>query len=262
MILTRALTTFSRRPRLCALAMFFSVAMLAAGPAAHAALINYGDFPVPSAGLTFQQVTESSGTDPVPLYGPPTPFVIGLDFNPTSFVSSSSNGGADITDGQLNFGVQGQAGPGGVVGIPSLNLFESGDYSLLGAGTPSTSVFAGAIITVTVDAINGLPVAPFNLPQANASVGFNLVANPGISQGWSLGLNVPITLPPGQMATKISVSIDNTLASISQAGTIAFIAKKDFRISIPPRPGIPEPGTLLLTALGSMIGLVVRRARS
>ena len=47
MILTRALTSFSRMPGACALAMFFSAAVLAAGPAAHAALINYGDFPAP-----------------------------------------------------------------------------------------------------------------------------------------------------------------------------------------------------------------------
>lgn len=259
MILTRALTSSSRVPRFVALAVF---CIFAAGPAAHAALINYGDFPVPAGGVTFQQVTESSGTDPVPLYGPPTPFVTGLDFDPTSFASSSSNGSADITDGQLNFGVQGASGPGGVVGIPSISLFESGDYSLLGAGTPATSVFAGAIITITVDAINGLPVAPFNLPAGNASIGFNLVANPGISQPWTLGLTVPITLPAGQKATKISVSIDNTLASISQPGTIAFIAKKDFRLTIPTQPGIPEPGTLVLTALGSVLGLAVRRARS
>ncbi|HEX4414082.1 MAG TPA: hypothetical protein VH107_10675 [Lacipirellulaceae bacterium] len=263
MILTRALTSFSRLPRFAALALFCSVAIFAAGPAAHAALINYGDFPVPSAGITFQQVTESSGTDPVPLYGPPTSFVVGLDFNPASFVSSSSGGNADITDGQLNFGVQGQTGPGGSVGISSFNLFESGDYSLLGAGTPATSVFAGAIITVTVSEINGLPVVPFNLPASNASVGFNLVANPGIAQPWNLGVGVPINLPIGQVATKISVSVDNSLASISQPGTIAFIAKKDFRITLTPsNPTIPEPGTLVLTAFGSMIALVYRRARS
>src|SRR5882757_4583844 len=134
MILTRAFDNFSRMPRLMALATVLSVAALATGPAAHAALINYGDFPVPSAGIVFQQVTESSGTDPVPLYGPPTPFAVGLDFTPTSFTSSSSGGSGDITDGQLNFSVQGQAGPGGVVGITSLSVFESGDYSLLGAG--------------------------------------------------------------------------------------------------------------------------------
>ena len=82
MMLACAFNNFARRPRLMALA---TVAVLAIGPGAHAALINYGDFPVPSAGIVFQQVTESSGTDPVPLYGPPTPFVVGLDFDPTVF---------------------------------------------------------------------------------------------------------------------------------------------------------------------------------
>src|SRR6478735_12685386 len=196
MMLACAFNNFARRPRLMALA---TVAVLAIGPGAHAALINYGDFPVPSAGIVFQQVTESSGTDPVPLYGPPTPFVTGLDFDPTSFVSSSSGGSGDITDGQLNFGVNGQ-GPGGYTPINNIMVFESGDYSLLGAGTPATSVFAGAIVTVTVTGVNGLPVAPFNLPSSNASVGFNLVANPGIAQPWSLGVGMPITLPVGQVA--------------------------------------------------------------
>jgi len=240
-----------------------TVAVLAIGPGAHAALINYGDFPVPSAGIVFQQVTESSGTDPVPLYGPPTPFVVGLDFDPTVFTSSSSVGSGDITDGQLNFSVQGQPGPGGVVGITSLNLSESGDYNLLGAGTPATTVFAGAIIHVTVTQVNGLPVVPFNLPASNASVGFNLVANPGFAQPWGLSIGMPITLPVGQVATRISVSIDNSLASLSESTSIASIAKRDFRISVnPPGSNFPEPGSIVLMTLGSMIGLVYRRARS
>jgi hypothetical protein len=259
MILTRALTTFSRKPRLIALATFFSAVVLAAGPAAHAALINYGDFPVPPAGITFQQVTESSGTDSVPLYGPPTPFVVGLDFDPTSFVSSATNGAADITDGQLNFGIQGQVGPGGPVAINNLQLFESGDYTLAGIGGPPTSVSASAIIQVTVTQVNGVNVVPFNLPPSNASVGFNLAANPGLSQPWTLGTG--IILPAG--VTHAEVAINNTLLSISQPGTIAFIAKKDFRITLGTTGGggLPEPGTFVLTAIGSMIALVYRRTR-
>src|SRR5262245_38339561 len=67
---------------------------------ASGATINYGNFgPVPP-GVTFLSVEESSGTDPVPLYGPPTPFATGLDFNPTNYVATSSGGGADLTDGQ------------------------------------------------------------------------------------------------------------------------------------------------------------------
>jgi len=246
-------------PRLVALAMFFSAAVIAAGPAAHAALINYGDFPVPPAGITFQQVTESSGTDPVPLYGPPAPFVVGLDFDPTSFVATATGGAADITDGQLNFGAQGQVGPGGSVAISNLQLFESGDYTMVGLGGPPTSVFAGAIMQVTVTQINGVNVVPFNLPPSNASVGFNLAANPGVAQPWSLGTGV--ALPPG--VTHAEVAINNTLVATSQPGTVAFIAKKDFRIILIPTNGggLPEPGTLVLSALSSMIALVYRRAR-
>src|SRR5690349_6889205 len=72
-----------------------------------AATINYGNFgPVPP-GVTFTNVSESSGTDPVPLYGPPTPFTTGLDFDPQNFVSSANGGTQDVTDGQLNFGITG-----------------------------------------------------------------------------------------------------------------------------------------------------------
>jgi hypothetical protein len=264
MMLTRALNNFSRMPRLMALATTLSVAVLAAGPVAHAALINYGDFPVPSAGIVFQQVTESSGTDPVPLYGPPTPFAVGLDFNPTSFVSSATGGAADVTDGQLNFGV---ASPGpGFTPINTITVGEAGDFTLVGAGTPATAVFAGAIIRVTVTQVNGLPVVPFNLTPSNASVGFNLVANPGIVQPWSLSttINVAGQMPIGQVASRVSVTVDNSLVATSQPGTVAFIAKKDFLITLIPGPhtDIPEPGTFVLMAVGGVIALVRRGSRS
>jgi|tagenome__1003787_1003787.scaffolds.fasta_scaffold20414228_1 hypothetical protein len=265
MILTRAFDNFSRIPRLMALATVLSVAVMATGPAAHAALINYGDFPVPSAGIVFQQVTESSGTDPVPLYGPPTPFVVGLDFNPTSFVSSATGGAADVTDGQLNFGVNGQ-GPGGLTPINSITVGEAGDFTLLGAGTPATAVFAGAIIRVTVTQVNGLPVVPFNLAPSNASVGFNLVANPGIVQPWSLSTTIDVAsqMPIGQTATRVSVTVDNSLVSTSQPGTVAFIAKKDFLITLIPGPhtNLPEPGTFALMAVAGLFGLARRGSRS
>jgi hypothetical protein len=38
---------------------------------ARAALINYGDSPLIAPGVTFLGVTESSGTDALPLYGTP-----------------------------------------------------------------------------------------------------------------------------------------------------------------------------------------------
>jgi hypothetical protein len=186
-----------------------------------------------------------------------SPFTLGLDFDPAGFVASANGGNADITDGQLNFTVTSPVKTNGIVGI---NLFEGGDYTLVGSGTSATQVIAGAIITVTVTEINGLPVVPSNLLPSNNSVGFNLVANPGVVQPWSLGTGIGINLPPGQFATKIDVAIDNSLIALSQPGTVAFIAKKDFRIQVMPR--VPEPTTIALLGLGSVISLVRRRFRS
>jgi hypothetical protein len=225
-----------------------------------AATINYGNFgPVPP-GYTFTQVTESSGTDPVPLYGPPDPFAVGLDFDPVNFVSTANGGAQDVTDGQLNFGVLGSiANP-----INAINLFEAGDYSLAGTGTSATSAFAGALIRVTVTQINGVDVVPFDLAPSSTSVGFNLASNPGILQPWSLGTSINIAgqLPQNQKATKVEVAIDNQLLTFSQAASLAFIAKKDFRIDIGNNPPIPEPGTMMLGLLAvGTIGTLSRRIR-
>jgi hypothetical protein len=104
----------------------------------HAATINYGNFPFPPSGMALN-VSESSGTDAVPLYGPPQPVPGGLDFDPMNFVAFSNAGGSDFTDGQLNLTIMGP-------GLTSLNLFEAGDYSLLGIGGLGTQALAGAII--------------------------------------------------------------------------------------------------------------------
>jgi hypothetical protein len=211
--------------------------------AAEAASINYGNFgPVPP-GISFLSVTESSGTDPVPLYGPPSPFAIGLDFDPMNFVATSASGGPpDITDGQLNTTVS------GATGIAGVSLFEAGDYTLAGVGTPATQIFAGAIIRGTVTEINGIPVAPISLAPVNASFGDSL---PGtvIAGPWSLGitLNVSGQLGPNQVATKLELAIDNSLVAGSEAGSVAFIGKTEFRLSVV--PAVPEPSSFALMGL-------------
>lgn len=263
----RSFTGFSRH--LLVAATICATALLAASQDVWAATINYGDFNVPSAGIMFQQVRESSGTDAVPMYGPPTPYVIGLDFDPTAFVSSATGGANDITDGQLNFTIMGLSNPNGYIGISSFNLSEAGDYTLAGAGTQATSALAGAIVRATVTQINGQPVAPINLPPANASVGFNLVANPGIVQPWNLGIgyNLMGVLPQGQVATKVEVVVNNSLLTFSEPGSIAFIAKKDFRIDLTPTPPVgdpfvPEPASLVLSCFACVLAAAVRKARS
>ncbi len=227
-----------------------------------AASINYGNFgPVPP-GITFLGVTESSITDPVPLFGPPTPFVTGLDFDPTTFASSAAAGGLDITDGQLNFTIK--SGPAG--SIDAVSLFEGGDYTLAGLGTAATQAIAGAILRLSVIEIDGAGVAPINLAPSSASVGFNLLANPGIVQPWSLGLtaNIASQLAPGLHATGVKVVIDNQLLTLSEATSLAFLAKKDFQISVEShivRQTVPEPSTALLAVLGGLGCTLLARSR-
>lgn len=233
-----------------------SLLVLQAGSAAS---INYGDFIVPSASVTFGQVTESSGTDPVPLFGPPTPYAVGLDFNPTTFSSSSSDGPADITDGQLNFTIASNLATGGA-GIQSIFLGESGDYTLTGAGTAATSAIAGLIVRVTVTEIDGLPIAPINLTPINASFSDALPGAVAVAP-WSLGLfkNIASELAglgknPVYGATRLDVAIDNTLVTTSERSTSSLIRKTDFNIEIT----IPEPASL---GIASMVATTLLRRR-
>lgn len=238
-----------------------AVALLA--PVAQAASISYGNFGPIAPGISFLNVTESSGTDPVPLYGAPAPYVTGLDFDPTSFVASATGGGADITDGQLNFTVMGQKD----VAIGKIGLSEGGDYTLVGAGTAASQALAGAVIFVKVTEIDGSPVPAINLSPVNASVGYNLPANGGIVNPWSLSLLVDVGAQLTSMqvpfvlgATKAEVAINNSLIAISEPGSVAFIAKKDFVIDI---VTVPEPGTLALAGLALCgVGAASRRKRS
>ena len=227
----------------------------------NAASIAYGDFGPVSPGVRFRSVIESSVTDPVPLYGPPTPYSVGLDFNPLGFGAVGLGGSSDITDGQLNFGVEGGVSSAQLVGISSIRLFESGDFTLAGLGTAATQDFAGAIMRITVTQIDGVNVAPIALSPANASVGFNLIANPGIVQPWSLGLSLDINSQLTAMglqftagATKLEVVIDNQLIALSETDSVAAILKKDFRIDVTPDiVPVPEPASAALLGIGGVM---------
>ena len=220
---------------------------------ASAASISYGNFgPVPP-GVTFLNVTESSTTDTVPLYGPPTPFTTGLDFDPMNFGAAGVAGSGDVTNGQLNFTVMAP-----VVG--AINLTEAGDYSLVGLGTAATQAFAGAIVRATVTQINGVNVAPIVLTPSSASVGFNLVSNPGVVNPWSLGTSVNVAAQLASLglgnATKVDVVIDNQLIAISEATSAAVIDKKEFIVDVE----IPEPSALALAG-AALCGLGMSQSR-
>ena len=231
-----------------------------------AATIAYGDLGPIAPGVMFTDIKESSGTDAVPLHGPPDAFAVGLDFDPASFAATANGGNEDITEGQVNFTIMGNVDGPNFVGIGTINLFEAGDYSLVGGGTAATQALAGAIMRAAVTQIDGVNVAPIDLTPVNASVGFNLAANSGTVQPWSLGLSLNVG---GQLAargvpflagaTKVEVVIDNQLIALSQPDSLAFIAKKEFRIDVD-EEFIPEPSTALLGGLALCgLGLAVRR---
>lgn len=234
-----------------------ALAALLASSSARAASINYGDFAPSPPDVMFLDVTESSGTDSVPQYGPPSVFSNGLDFDPIGFTSSSDNGTADISDGQLNFTIMGN----GALGVGSITISEGGDFSLIGTGTAATWVSAGIAARAKIIEVNNLPVAPIAVPAASVSGSWDLPTDAGIAVPWDLGLlyDISAMLPSGSVATKVEVVINNTLASASEPGTAAFIAKKDFQIDIETLEvqEIPEPSTVVLLGVALCgLGLV------
>jgi hypothetical protein len=245
------------------------LALLISGVAAKAASISYGNSPIVAPGLQFFNVTESSSTDPVPLFSAPSYFASGIDFNPASFGASGSGGGSDITDGQLNFAVAGTFTPSSIVTINQININEGGDYTLAGIGTAATQVIAGVSIHVKVTEIDGV-AASINLVPSSASTSLNLIANPGIVLPWALGTTLDIASQLTAMnvsfvygATKVEVVIDNNLIALSEAASAALIAKKDFTVEIDPEVAVvPEPALASAAALGAVLLVVRRRARA
>jgi hypothetical protein len=252
--MSRTTRSFSKA---CAVALGLLAASLIT-TAVQAATIIYGNFgPVPP-GISFLGVREGSGTDPVPLYGPPTPFTIGLDFDPIAFVATSANGGADITDGQVDIlPLQGSIVGTAVKGIGTIKVDEAGDYTLAGAGGPATSVFGGAIIRAKVTEINGVTLAiPISLTPSNATFSDALPGQVVVGP-WAVSttLNVQTQLAglgfnANQAATKVEVTINNSLVATSEPNSVAFIAKKDFQITVTTDDGIvPEPSTFAMAGL-------------
>jgi hypothetical protein len=250
---------------LSSVARALAFAALVGVPLASAAPINYGDVDDIAGGGTiyFEQVTESSVSDPTPLFGAPDAVVNRLDFDPLGFGASSIGGAPDLTDGQLNYSFRTAFGKG----ISSLVVEEAGDFSLLGAGTATTSLSYGLFAKVTILELGGVPVTPFTV-IASTSFNKNLAANPGSNQPWSAGLL--IELGPAIAANGFGTALvsrgefvlDNTLIALSESGSVAFLAKKDIFITTTPLDDqnfIPEPASAALLAIG---GLFAVRRRS
>lgn len=242
----------------------FAAAVVAAawGATAAGAPINHGTF----VGNTVQyvDVTEDSGTDPLPpaLYGAPNIAGDTLDFSPVSFNSSSTGAlGVDQTDGTLTMRIE--ALPGN--SIPVLMIEEAGDYTLTGVGA-GTGAAITAYFYLDIIEVDGVSINPVKLSgQLTVTGGGQFGPSPagGIWTG-NLSFDVSAALTANNVpyvggATKVTLTLDNNLATVSEAGTIATIAKKDAGVRIT----VPEPSSMgLAAACAGLVGFAIRRRRA
>lgn len=247
-----------------------ALAVAALSVSATAAEINYGNFMTPN--YNWLQVTEGSQTDAVPLFGAPLTSGDTLYFNPTSnFGATASNGGADTTDGKLNFTLMSK--PGQVISSFAFN--ERGDYSLLGNFNNFAFASVGCTVNFRVLEINNVALAqpfafqqtlffapaPTNPPNVNGAwylPGFLNLANVVPWTG-TLSVNIDAILIQAGLspsATKIDIALDNQLNVATSDGNTASIFKKQaegIAITV-----IPAPGAATLLGLS---GLAAARRR-
>jgi len=243
---------------------YFAI-LAVAGVAASSALagINYGDFP--SNNYVYRQVTESSLTDPVPLFNAPSVSGDTLKFNPT-FQSTASAGNpgfaTDQTDGQLNFGIDAKQGQF----ISQFTFSEAGDYSLIGLPTAFAQATVSCPVNVRVTEVNGVALASTILGQFNLTFtgGGVYTFPPTVSGGLWFGtgsFDVAALLAANGVsgnATKVEIAIDNKLTTLASNGAQATINKKlidGVTINV-----LPAPGSLALLGLAGLAAGRRRRA--
>jgi len=204
---------------------------------------SYGDLPGTDVGeVDFIDITESSDTDPVPLFGPPTRSGNRLFFTPTSFTSVAEDGASDTTAGIMTMSVVADEG----YYLAQITIMELGDYLLTGIGSEAT--FADVNATLTVDpgnmvaAMGFSPSPPFAVPPGSGS--YEGIATIDLS-----GLNL----------TQIDLTFDNVLRTGSEAGTAASIQKNIDVLPSIDVTVIPEPGCLALLAVGACLHLLRRK---
>jgi hypothetical protein len=250
-----------------------AIVICAAHRPAQAVPINYGSH----VGTTvdYLNVTEDTTTgDTLPLFGAPIFSADSIDFNPVGFdATASGTGDSDTTGARLTFMIMAHAGKS----ITNINFSEAGDTTLGGIGNDSTSTSVTASGTITVNAVDGVNIAPLVTPIAltfTPSGGtYGLMTDgaggPIFHTPWtgSLLVNVGQILTQAGVpftfgASKVSIDLVNTLSAATQTGTAAVISKKDFGgISI--TVNIPEPTSVVLASaafLGS-VGFLFRRRR-
>jgi len=231
----------------------------------------YGD--LMGATVNYLTVTESSSTDPVPLFGTPTVSGDSLDFTPISFAATSllHVPPVDQTDGHLTFMVVPKFVGGS---IQNIQFGEGGGYTVGGFGTNQTFVDVSAIGNIDVFEIDGVSISKETIPikltfSHGNNAGFNdngewhLVPQGFVNDSWTGGQFIDIkqilidrghTVVGG--ATKITVALDNKLYAQSEIEGTAQIDKKDF---FTVTTNIPEPTSCVLAMLGLVVGVLASR---
>jgi len=254
--------------QVCALALFglFTVAQ--------AATISHGDFAADT--VTYTNVTESSSTDPVPLFGTPVTSGDQLSFfepvplpNPSNgFGANASGGSGDVTDAFLSFMVESSFTG---FGVSNLEISEGGDYSLGALGNALAKVQANLIATqVRIDEVDNVAITPVVLSGVD-SASFELPGDPDVglwSNSLSFDLDAALTnanVPFQLGATKVTVRLNDSLLALSQPGSVANIIKKNFDVDVDTRfdeQFIPEPTTLGMALIGVVVVAAGRRRQA
>lgn len=246
----------------------FSALSLAMLPSVQAASINYGNFNGNT--VVYQNVTEASGTDPVPLFGAPIVTGDSIDFNPVLFNAFSQFGAppVDLTNGLLSFMLQAKAG----FAMNNISFNEGGLTVVTGIGTDLTYTDVSADGFLNIHEVDHVGIntvtTQIHLTFSHRADGLWELVTDGLARPvvWTgsefIDLDAVLTaanVPFAFGATKISVVLNNALIAQSESGTTAFIDKKDFG-GLTITVNIPEPSTVILAvACFGLLGLIVRR---
>lgn len=238
--------------------MFSKSLMTAAALTAVAALpaqatIVYGDYEGDT--IDFLDVSE----DDKALFGAPIVSGDTLVFTPLNFEALAASGDIDLVDGTLSTILM----PADDSPLITLELFESGFFTLSGEGDEDTRVIAGLAVTINILEVDGEVYTdnPSILNFSEILADFNLEDDgENLLTAWSGSVSIDIAEAAEQELgitgdiTKAAIVIDNQLIALSEDDSVAFIDKKAFEIGIV----VPEPASLALVGAGA-IAIMGRR---